>query len=272
MKLGVIGCGNMGFALLNGVLKSGMAMPGETWIYDVDEQKMTDIASQLGANPAADIGDLVSHSDLVLLAVKPQNMTELLLNHQATLDQPEKIVVSIAAGYTTASFRKYLSRVRLVRVMPNTPALIGQGASALYFEGSFQDQEKRAVLKVFESCGLAELVSSEALMDAVTGLSGSGPAYVFSFLSALTDAGVKEGLPRDVSKRLAIQTVLGSAQLALRSLDDSIHLDDLKDRVTSPGGTTAAGLYALENGRFKATVMDAVNQAARRSRELGGVS
>ncbi len=269
MRLGVIGCGNMGFALLNGVMKSGMAMPGEVWIYDVDEHRMSDIAAQLGANKSQDITELVNNCDLILLAVKPQNMKELLQTEHENLDKKDKIIVSIAAGYQISSFREFLRQARLVRVMPNTPALIGQGASALYFDGEFQDQEKRAVTKIFESCGLAEVVKSENLMDVVTGLSGSGPAYVFLFINSLTDAGVREGLSRDVAKKLAIQTVLGSAHLALSSVDDDIHLEDLKDRVTSPGGTTAAGLYALESGKFRAVIMDAVHAATLRSKELG---
>ena len=179
-----------------------------------------------------------------------------------------KILISIAAGVRISLFRKHLKTSLIARVMPNTPAIVGEGASAVYFDGNFTDQQKDIVLKIFKTCGIAEVVKIEDLLDAVTGLSGSGPAYVYTFINALTDGGVKEGLTRETSKRLAIQTVLGAAKLAQNEM--GTHLLELRDRVTSPGGTTAAGNHALEEGGFNASVVNAVSAASNRSRILGG--
>ncbi len=269
MNLGLIGCGNMGFALLSGVMKSGLVMPGETWVYDVDDHKVQEISNQLGAQPTLSIEDMAPKCNMIIVAVKPQNIPELLEKNARFLDSKNTILISIAAGTRISQFRTHLKQTRIVRVMPNTPSLISQGASALYFEGDYSDLEKKAIVKIFESCGMAEIVAREELLDAVTGLSGSGPAYVFAFINSLADGGVREGLPRDVARKLAIQTVLGASQLAQGSLEEGIHLEDLKDRVTSPGGTTAAGLFALEKGSFRATVISAVHDATMRSKELG---
>ena len=269
MELGLIGCGNMGTALVSGVLKSGLVMPGEIYAFDIDRKKRDAISEKWGAQSCENIEELASRAKIILLAIKPQDISATLTDYADLLDKKDGIFVSIAAGVPVSLYRDFLHLTRMVRVMPNTPALIGEGAAALFFDGKFGDDEKRMILKIFESCGMATEVKKESLLDIVTGLSGSGPAYVFSFINSLADGGVMEGLPRETARRLAIQTVLGAAKLAQASTEDGLHLEELKDKVTSPGGTTAAGLFVLEKNAFRATVMEAVSSASRRSRELG---
>lgn len=269
MNIGVIGCGNMGGALISGMLNAGFAMPGEVFLYDIDDDLADGVSRKLGAVKCDKPEAVAKKSQAVIFAVKPGNIAGALRETLSEMDKPEKIVISIAAGVRIASIRGVIRNARVVRVMPNTPALIGQGASGMVFDGDFEDAEKKAVVKMFESCGLVEVVKAEEMLDAVTGLSGSGPAYVFAFINSLADGGVLEGLPRATAVKLAVQTVLGSAKLAETSLAENIHLEALKDRVTSPGGTTAEGLLALENGSFRATVIDAVRQATIKSRKLG---
>ncbi len=270
MKLGIFGCGNMGQALISGVIGSGVFSSGDIYAYDIDDLKINEFCRKIGIKKREPL-ELAADCDIILLAVKPQDVESLLHKTSRLMDSGKKIVVSIAAGVNISLYRKYLQNALLVRVMPNTPALIGKGASGLYFDGIFSEEEKDIVMKLFISCGIAEIVKNEELLDSVTGLSGSGPAYVFSFIGALADAGVMEGLSRETAKKLAVQTVLGSAELASNSIKEGIHLEELKDRVTSPGGTTAAGLFALEEGAFKAVVINAVKEAANRSRELGSI-
>jgi pyrroline-5-carboxylate reductase len=258
----------MGKALISGVINQGMTSTKDIYAYDIDESKIDDLCRKSGIQKKDPI-ELATTCDIIILAVKPQDIESLILKIAYQMDSEKKIIVSIAAGIKVSFYRKYLKKAQLVRVMPNTPALIGKGASVLYFDGSFSETEKDIVLKIFISCGIAEIVKNEELMDCVTGLSGSGPAYVFTFINAFVDAGVMEGLPRETAKKLAVQTVLGSAELAANSIKEGIHLEELKDRVTSPGGTTAAGLFALEEGAFKAIVINAVREATNRSRELG---
>ena len=180
---------------------------------------------------------------------------------------PEQTLVSIAAGVTTQQLESYFETdVPCVRVMPNTPALIGQAAAAIALGAHADAEHAKLAHRIFDVMGLAIDVP-EKLLDAVTGLSGSGPAYVYVFIEALSDAGVKMGLPRDVATQLAAQTVAGAAQMVLQT---GKHPGVLKDMVTSPGGTTIAGLHALEDGAFRGVVIDAVEAATERSRELGG--
>lgn len=267
MKIGMIGCGNMGFALLSGILAKNLAKPEEIFVFDVDSVKLENTAVKFGVRKTA-INEMSKQCSLIIIAVKPQDMELLLNDNRMDLDSAGKIIVSIAAGVSVSLIGKYLTRALIARVMPNTPAMIGKGASGIFFYGNFSDEQKSVVLNIFDSVGTVEVVKKEEWLDAVTGLSGSGPAYVFTFINSLVDAGVMQGLPRDTARKLAVQTVLGSAELAAASLAEGIHPEELKDRVTSPGGTTAAGLFALEEGNFRATVMKAVKDASIRSKEL----
>lgn len=270
MKLGLMGCGNMGEAILNGIMKSGVLSAKDVLLYDMDVKKTSRISEKYGTAAAKSGSELVENSGIVLLAVKPQDMTGLLESLSGELNGAGKLIVTIAAGLKVSLYRKTIKENPIARVMPNLPMLIGGGASAVYFDGKFSDEEKKLVLGLIQSCGVAEVVKKEEWLDAVTGLSGSGPAYVFLFINSLAEGGVKEGLPKDVALRLALQTVAGSAALLTNGLAEGKHPEKMKDDVTSPGGTTAAGLYALEKGRFRYTVMSAVKEAAKRSRELGG--
>jgi pyrroline-5-carboxylate reductase len=270
MKISVIGCGNMGSALINGMLSNQFIQKEDLRIYDVDNKKTEGHAEKWGLTVSKNLKEAVSFCGLLLIAIKPQDMEVFLTEITPVIDQKNKIVLSIAAGVRSSLYRKYIHQARLVRVMPNIPAFLGEGAAGIYFNGDFTADEKKNVLGIFESCGSAEEVGKEDLLDIVTGLSGSGPAYVFTFINSLADAAVLEGLPRDTARRLAVQTVIGSAIMASDALKNDIHLEELKDRVTSPGGTTAAGLFALEEGAFRGTVIRGVREAVRRSRELGG--
>jgi pyrroline-5-carboxylate reductase len=224
------------------------------------------VAAALGVATTSDNAAVVAASDVVVLAVKP-GLVAKVLSHEGVADA-RPLWISIAAGVSLARLAAALPKgARLVRAMPNTPALVRAGATA-YVAGADATAADRALAQaLFECAGYAWEAPDESLLDAVTGLSGSGPAYVFVFLEALADAGVRVGLPRDAAQRLAIETVLGAAQLARTS---GVHFAQLKDRVTSPGGTTIAGLARLEAAGFRAALLDAVEAATRRSRELGG--
>lgn len=270
MKLALIGCGNMGTALIGGIISSGTLKAPNVVVFDVDVQKSNDVKTSFEVNSALTAAEAVSSSDVVLLAVKPNAVGKVLEGVKSELDQESKTLISIAAGLPVSFYRNTLKKTKIVRVMPNTPALVGEGMSALYFDGDFSDGEKEEILSLFRSCGRAIVLSKESWMDAVTGLSGSGPAYVFNFINALADGGVLEGLPRSDARLLAAQTVFGAAKLAIEALEKGDHFVELKDRVTSPGGTTAEGLFALEQGSFSADVISAVRAATEKSKKLGG--
>lgn len=270
MKMGLIGCGNMGEAILNGIMRSGIVSAKDMMVYDIDIKKTSRISDKWKVGVSKSESELVKASGLVLLAVKPQDMSGLLNGLSSELNDSRKVIVTIAAGLKTALYRKTVRENPIARVMPNLPMLIGKGASGIYLDGNFTDEEKQLVLKLFQACGSAEIVKKEEWLDAVTGLSGSGPAYVFLFINSLAEGGVREGLPKDIALKLAVQTVIGSAGLLSNALDEGKHPEKLKDEVTSPGGTTAAGIFALEKNKFRYSVMNAVKEAAKRSRELGG--
>ncbi|URA09115.1 pyrroline-5-carboxylate reductase [Thermospira aquatica] len=263
MTLGVIGYGNMGQAIVRGVSRKKLFQ--EIVVFDVIADKIRRLP---GGTREGSLDDVLK-ADLVLLAIKPQDVAGFLEKEKEKLAHRHLPLISIVAGLPVAFYRQWLT-CPLARVIPNTPAQVGESASVVYFDGDFSEEHKEKIKQIFLSLGLVEVVAKEELLHAVTGLSGSGPAYVFLFLSALADGGVMEGLPRDIAKRLAIQTVLGSAKLALQALSEDKSFEDLKDMVMSPGGTTARGVYALENAGFRAAVMQAVSDATKRSRELGG--
>lgn len=267
MNIGLIGCGNMGSALIGGMLKGGAFMASDIFIYDIDDHKTSLLHQETGVNVTNSMETICKKADSIIFAVKPHQIEEIMNGNKSILGK--KIIISIAAGIPVKTFRKYLPEAKIVRVMPNTPAMVGQGASGIYFDGFFSDNEKNAIIHVFESIGIVAEISKESLMDVVTGLSGSGPAYVFAFINSLADGAVMEGLPRETARKLAIQTVLGAAKLAQTADEEGIHLEELKDRVTSPGGTTAQGLKALEQNGFRGAVIEAVSSAASRARELG---
>ncbi len=266
MKVGIIGCGNMGSALIAGLSRE---KSNEISVYDVDKGKIREALNKWTVVEAGSSAELAAICQTLILAVKPHDIENVLKEIKTKFDSGRKILISIAAGIKISAYRKYLKKTLIARVMPNTPALVGEGVSGIYFDGKFSEKDRGTVLGIFYAVGMAETVNEEELLDTVTGLSGSGPAYVFAFINALADAGVLEGLPRDVSRRMAVYTVSGAAALAAKSIESGIHPEELKDRVTSPGGTTAEGLLALEEGAFSASILKAVRAAVRRSKEMG---
>ena len=259
-----LGAGAMGEALARGLLAAGTYAPQELVLFAREQPRVQKLAAGLGARSAASAAQAVAGAEIILLAVKPQMVEKALepLRHVLT---PDQTLISIAAGVTTARLEAcFDAAVPVVRVMPNTPALVGAAASAVCLGRAANETHRAQARAIFESVGLV-VDTEEKLLDAVTGLSGSGPAYVFAFIEALADGGVRAGLPREVAQRLAAQTVLGSARMVLETGE---HPGVLKDRVASPGGTTIAGIHALEQGGFRGVVMDAVVAASSRAREL----
>jgi pyrroline-5-carboxylate reductase len=262
---GYIGAGRMATALVEGMIGRGVATPGRILASDPSESARQLLADRAGIRTSASNVEVASQADVVVLAVKPQVIGTALAEVAPALGAG-KLVISIVAGVTTASLRAGLGgSARLVRVMPNTPALVGAGASGYCLGEGATPADEALVRRLLEAVGRAYRVP-ESLIDAVTGLSGSGPAFVYAVIEALSDGGVRAGLPRDVATPLAAQTVLGAA---LMVLETGLHPGALKDQVTSPGGTTIAGLHALERGGLRAALMDAVEAAARRAGELG---
>ena len=264
-KIGFIGGGNMAEAIIKGLLAGGV--PADSIMVAEPLPARRDMLSSVYAVQASDDSQLVARkADIVILAIKPQ-MAAAVLTTLAPAITADKLVVSFMAGISTAFIEEALDGdERVVRAMPNTPALIQAAATAIC-PGSRADEIDLDMARyIFALCGTVVTIP-EKLMDAVTGLSGSGPAYVFSFIEALSDAGVKNGLPRDTALQLSVQTVLGAARMVSETGE---HPALLKEKVTSPGGTTIAGLHALENGRFRGLVMDAVDAASLRSKELAG--
>lgn len=264
-RIGFIGAGRMATALARGLIQAGFAPRDGVCASDVNQAALSQFAESTQARTVATNSEVMTGSDIVVLAVKPQQMAAVLADVRDAV-RADHLVVSIAAGVRLSTLGETLgTSCRLVRVMPNTPCLVGSGASAFARGGSASEADAALVAQMLSTVGLAVEVP-EAQLDAVTGLSGSGPAYVYQIVEALSDGGVRVGLARDVATRLAAQTLLGAARMVLESGE---HPGDLKDAVTSPGGTTIAGLHALERGGLRATLMNAVEAATVRSQELG---
>jgi pyrroline-5-carboxylate reductase len=266
-RIGFIGCGAMARALAGGLLAAGVPVDHLRASDPSDEQRST-FESALGIETTKDNADVVTGSDVVVLCVKPGVAVSVLRGLAGGADLSRPLWISIAAGVRISALAGALpAGARIIRSMPNTPALVGAGATALCANDRASDADRAVGEALFAAVGITWMASAEELLDAVTGLSGSGPAYVFLFLEALGDAGVRQGLPRDAAYSLAFQTVLGAAQLAQQT---GRHPADLKDQVTSPGGTTIAGLEQLESAGVRAAIYRAVEAATRRSRELSG--
>lgn len=263
VKLGFLGNGNMGYAILKGLIDRKVLGPEETAVYDLVEA-VRDRAGAAGSRIFADETELVENSEIVLAAVKPQNAAELFQRIGDVIRG--KLLVSIVAGYDVESIRAALGNpdVRILRVMPNTPAMAGAGVFGLDVGSDASEEEKKTVSAWLSSLGLVEWVN-ESLFPVMTGLSGGGPAYVAMFIEALADGGVKYGLKRDAALQIAAQTVLGSAKLILESGE---HPAVVKDNVCSPAGTTIEGVQALEDGAFRSTVIKAVQRATERASNL----
>lgn len=267
-RWGFIGSGKMATALVHGLLRAGVVGPDQLLASDPSELARDELARAVGIRVGTSNVDVARQSDILVLAVKPQSMAAVLAELR-TVVTPGHLVISIAAGIPVPVLAAGLEPgVRLVRVMPNTPALVGEGASGYCLGPGATEDDEAVVRACLDAVGTSCRVP-EPLLDAVTGLSGSGPAFVYQVIEALSDGGVRVGLPRDVATTLAAQTVLGAARMVLET---GLHPGVLKDQVTSPGGTTIAGIHALERGGLRAALMDAVEAATRRSAELGGAS
>ncbi len=266
MKIGFVGAGNMAEALMKGIISAGMALADDITASDVMPERRDFIAKTIGVGVTGDNIEVVRSSDIIVLAVKPNHVGPVLEELKPYLSS-DHLLISIAAGVKIDVMERHLNwGVRVVRVMPNQPCLVGASASAFALGRSARKEDKETVQRVLESVGVA-FALDEKLLDAVTGLSGSGPAYVYMFIEALADGGVLAGLPRDVATILAAQTVLGSAKTVLETRK---HPAELKDMVASPGGTTIEGIRTLEESGFRGAIMDAIEAGAKKSAELGG--
>lgn len=266
-KIGFVGAGNMAEAMMKGLLHSGVSKPQNIVASDVRKDRLTFIKELFDVSVCEKNTDTVDQADIVVLAVKPQIMEPVLLE-LADRVNTSKLIISIAAGVSLATVESHLKKdLRLIRAMPNIAALVLESATAIC-PGKHAFQEDLGLAKaVFDSVGKTVIIEEE-LMDAVTGLSGSGPAYLFLMIDAMADAGVKVGLSRHNALTLSAQTVLGAAKLLIQTGE---HPGRLKDLVTSPGGTAIAGLHTLEEGGLRTTLINAVEVATRRSRELGKI-
>ena len=261
-KIGIIGCGNMGGAILFGALESGVLPKENAYVYDINPAMM-EKAKGWGVNLANDDEDVCEKADIILLAVKPQNAAEALSMCKKALDG--KAMMSIVAGVTVERLRNMIDGTsRILRLLPNTPAMVFEGAFAICSDNDFTEAELEIAKSIYSTIGIIEMVP-EHLIDAACALNGGGPAFVAMFIEAMADGGVKQGLPRKTAYRLAAQTALGTAKMIL---EKELHPGEIKDMVTSPGGTTIEGCEALEKGGMRGAVIDCINKAAEKSKAL----
>ena len=263
--IGFLGGGNMAEALIRGLVQGGHVAAEQVMVSGPRQDRLDQLARAYGIRTTVDNRELARASHILVLAVKPQIVDRVLLEVAGVVPSGT-LVISVCAGVDTATIERRLpGGARVIRSMPNTPALVGAGATAIAPGSHAESTDLDLARFVFEAVGITVNLD-EAQLDAVTGLSGSGPAYIFLILEALADAGVKVGLSRRTAQKLAAQTVMGSAKMLL---DTDGHPGQLKDMVTSPGGTAIAGLHTLEQGGLRTTLINAVESATLRSRELG---
>ena len=263
-KIGFIGTGKMGEALIKGILHAKLVSPDNIYASDADTAKLQSLKNTSKINICKDNCDAVQKSDIIIIAVKPQIVPVVLKEINNSLKN--KLLISIAAGVPIETYENALPKeAKIIRVMPNIAATVLEAASAICSGSAVKAEEEAIAISIFNSIGRT-VILPEHLLDAVTGLSGSGPAYIFMIIEALADGGVFEGLDRKTAKILAAQTVLGAAKMVL---DDGTHTGELRDMVTSPGGTTIRGIRVLEDRGVRIAMMDAVIEACERSKELG---
>ncbi|HZJ57777.1 MAG TPA: pyrroline-5-carboxylate reductase [Clostridia bacterium] len=257
-NLGVIGAGNMASSIVKGVVKNKLFDPKQIFVFDILSHQLTKLADETSVSAAKDNIDLLEKCSVVIIAVKPEAL-DALLDEISDVITPNHVLISIAAGISTEYIKDGIgNKCRVVRVMPNTPAMVGEGMSAICNNHGLDHEELEAISTIFSSLGRIEFVD-ETLINGVTAISGSSPAYVYMFIEALADGGVMMGLPRDQSYRMAAQAVLGAAKMVL---DSNMHPGSLKDMVSSPGGTTIEAIYTLEKNGFRGSIMEAVRNCA----------
>jgi pyrroline-5-carboxylate reductase len=265
MKLGFIGAGNMGGAIIRGVLKANVLQNTDILVSDIHEAALERLQAECGVGVTTQNSDVARHCDVVILAVKPYICKDVLKQLKDAWRGDGQIVVSIVAGWLKDHLSKYIpASVKVLNTMPNTPAMVGEGVTAFNAQCPLTKDEFALIENLFTPLGQVVYVT-EAQLSAVTGVSGSGPAYVYMFIEALADGGVKYGLPRDVAMRLAAQTVIGAGTMVRETRQ---HPGALKDAVCSPSGTTIAAVHALEHSAFRAAVIDAVEAGVQRAREI----
>ncbi|MBS4536342.1 pyrroline-5-carboxylate reductase [Clostridium sp. D2Q-14] len=262
--LGFIGGGNMAQAMMAGIIDSKIFSPENIIVGDLNKDSLKVLEKNYGVNTTTDNNEVVRKAQIVILAVKP-HICDIVIDQIKDNVKKDTLIISIAAGKKISQLEERFERdVKLIRVMPNTPALVGKGMSAISSNERVSEGELKEVLEIFESFGEAELIE-EKLMDVVTGISGSSPAYVYMFIEALADGGVLEGMPRDKAYKMAAATVLGSAQMVLKT---GKHPGELKDMVCSPGGTTIEAVSILENKGLRSAMIEAVRGCVKKSKEL----
>ncbi|NEG59758.1 pyrroline-5-carboxylate reductase [Pantoea agglomerans] len=263
-KIGFIGSGNMAQAIINGLIKSQISQPSQINVFDTDTSKAEALRKEVGTSIASSSKNVTENCDILIVAVKPQ-IIPIVLREIASSIKSYHVVVSIAAGVTLAQLAEYAGhQVKFVRVMPNTPAMVNSGMSSLTPNSLIEPNDLKDITTIFNSFGRSAVVP-ESQIHAVTGISGSAPAYVFMFIEALADAGVLGGIPRDQAYQFAAQAVMGSAQMVLKT---GCHPAVLKDMVCSPGGTTIEAVKTLEEHGFRSTVMDAAISCMNKSRQM----
>ena len=266
MKIAFVGGGVMAEAIIGGVIDAKIASPLDVSVGEPVEARRVQLKQEYGLSATADNLEAIEGASLTVLAVKPQTLPSVFPQIEGKLS-PDNTVLSIVAGATMESLTSGLRHDSIIRVMPNTPAQIGAGMSMWTASDSVPPEAVEATRSILSTLGEEVYADDEKMIDMATALSASGPAYVFLFIEALIDAGVYLGLSRDVARQLSLQTVLGSTQLVKET---GRHPAELKDMVTSPGGTTIEALRALEDGGFRASVFAAVNAAYKKSKALGG--
>lgn len=260
--IGCIGTGNMGTAIISNLSKNMNA--ANLICFDIESIKIEDLKTRFGINSAASVKDMAKKSDIIIIAVKPDTISSVLKDLKEHVK--EKTIISIAAGITIESIKKALKEPKsVIRVMPNTPALIGHGMSVISSDIDTDEKEIQKAEQIFSFMGRI-LVLPEKLMDAVTAVSGCGPAYGFTLIQAMTDGGVKQGIPRNKALVLSAQTIMGAAQMVLKNEEDPI---TLRGKVTSPGGSTIEAVHVLEKAGFSGIIMDAIEAAKNKTTELG---
>jgi pyrroline-5-carboxylate reductase len=265
LTIGFLGAGRMATALAQGFINTGRVRPGQIFASDVVPAARRAFGAATGAKMCSSNADVLKNASVIILAVKPQQALDVLGSIRPHFTS-RHLLISIAAGLPLEKMESALpAKARVVRVMPNTPALVGASASCFARGKSATNSDATLAQRLLSAVGVAIEVK-ESMLDAVTGLSGSGPAYVYQFIEAMSDGGVASGLPRELATKLAAQTVLGAAMMVIETGE---HPGSLKDAVTSPGGTTIEGIHELEKGKLRGTVINAVRAATEKSRKLG---
>lgn len=260
--IGFIGCGNMAQAMIGGIVESGLVKAEQVIASNLHPNKLVEIAARYGIKAAENNIEVAENADIIILAVKP-NMYAAVINEIKDQIKPEATIVTIAAGITIEFIEEAFEKnVKVVRTMPNTPALVGEGMSAICHNSNVKSGDLEEVLAIFESFGKVELID-EKLMDTIPAVSGSSPAYVYMFIEALADGAVLDGIPREKAYKLAAQAVLGAAKMVLET---GIHPGALKDSVCSPGGTTIEAVYTLEKNNFRGTVISAMQSCTNKTK------